>query len=274
MVLDKRGAPGQTETMLYSATNLGLPSSLAYSWSAWPQDGTTFSAGLPDSLRSDLAEAWNMDGMSLQSLRLTPTLVQATFRVVPEVSPVFCATRAKGRLQHAMRCAGQPCAFSRKVSVRAIGHNITPTVVRYVRDQLDHVDLADPRYVEQLSRCAFEDASVDLDTPVELKRSRYWYGLHIVLVTAERFRMGGTVFLSRLRDALGDAVRRQKSQPRSLAIMPDHVHLAVKGDPQRAPAEIGVSIQNDSAHVAGCRLWQDSFYVGTFSVYDLNAIRD
>ncbi len=272
-LLDNHRAFFQKHTMLYEAANTHRPHSLAYSWSAWPQKGTALPVDLPGPTRSDLGSAWRKDGMELQSLKLESTGVLATFRVDPTVSPVFCAGRAKGRLQHALRSAGNPCAFSRKVSVRALGHNITSAVVHYVRDQLAHVDLADPRYRDELGRSAFEELSVDLNQPVELRRSRYWYGLHLVLVTAERYRMGGDAFLPRLRDALADAVHRTGSQLRSIAIMPDHVHLAMKGDPERSPLEIGLAVQNDSAKAAGFRLWQDSFYMGSFCAYDLSAIR-
>ena len=63
-------------------------------------------------------------------------------------------------------------------------------------------------------------------------------------------------------------------QLRSFAIMPDHIHLAVKGDPAQSPRDLGTLFQNESARVAGCRLWQDDFYVGTFSEYDMDSIKD
>jgi len=55
--------------------------------------------------------------------------------------------------------------------------------------------------------------------------------------------------------------------------MPDHVHLALRGNIVRSPREIGVEFQNALADVVGCRAWQDEFYAGTFSEYDVSAIR-
>ena len=59
----------------------------------------------------------------------------------------------------------------------------------------------------------------------------------------------------------------------ALAVMPDHVHMALRGNIERSPEEIGLAFQNGLSRAAGCRIWQDGFYVGTFSEYDLNVIR-
>jgi REP element-mobilizing transposase RayT len=257
--------------MPYTAANLPLPSSLVYAWTGWPREGSAFAGALPADARDALAADWKADGLVLRSFALGERQAQAAFDADPAVSPVFCAARAKGRLQHALRRAGLPCAFSRKAAVRALGHNLTPTVTRYVRDQLRHVDLADPKYRARLTANAHEDRSVDLDQPVELNRSRYWYNLHLVMVTAGRYRMGGAEFLPRLREAMLAAARAQGCACRAVALMPDHVHLALRGHPERSPREIGLALQNESARAAMCRFWQDAFYVGTFSAYDLRA---
>jgi hypothetical protein len=55
--------------------------------------------------------------------------------------------------------------------------------------------------------------------------------------------------------------------------MPDHVHMALRGNIARSPEEIALAFQNGLAHTAGCRAWQDGYYAGTFSEYDLDVIR-
>ncbi len=260
--------------MAYTAQNLLLPHAVFYSWTGWPEQGTAFHPGIPPDRRTDLLEAWRSDGFELQSLRVDGAEAKLTCAVTPDIAPVFYASRAKGRLQHALRQAGLPCAFSRKAAVRGLGRNITEIVERYVRDQLQHVDLADPRYRQRLAEAAYDDPRVRLSDPIELNRSRYWYNLHIVLVVADRFRLGGADLLSGLHERFKTAGQLTGLNLRSFAIMPDHVHLVVQGDPEQSPREIGVHFQNATAQVAGCRLWQDEFYVGTFSEYDLHAIRD
>lgn len=271
-LLDLETASTAPSFMLYTGQNIHLPHSLFYSWTGWPIEGGAFEGALSESHMSPLRSAWQADGMTLQSFKQDSQQIQATFAVLPDIAPSFCAARAKGRLQHSFRQAGRSCAFSRKVSVRALGKNITKAVVDYVRDQLKHVDLADPRYVRELAESAHEDATVDLRKPVELKRSRYWYNLHVVFVTAARYRMGGPAFLSRLRNAFLQTPAKHCCRVGSLAIMPDHAHVVLQGDPEKSPKELGLAFQNQTAAAAGCRFWQDEFYVGTFSEYDLGAI--
>ncbi len=260
--------------MIYTAQNLDLPHALFYSWTGWPEQGTTFAGSLSQERKVELMAAWQHDGFTPESLVITATKAHLTCAVTPDITPVFYAARAKGRLQHALRQAGMPCAFSRKASVRALGKNITHVVQAYIRNQLEHVELADPRYRKRLAEAAYDDPKVQLENPVELNRSRYWYNLHIVLVVANRFRLGGASLLSGLHECFQAISQQAGLQLRSFAIMPDHVHLAVQGDPARSPRELGTLFQNASARVAGCRLWQDDFYVGTFSEYDMSAIQD
>jgi hypothetical protein len=49
--------------------------------------------------------------------------------------------------------------------------------------------------------------------------------------------------------------------------------MALRGNIERSPEEIALAFQNGLARVARCRVWQDGFYVGTFSEYDLDVIR-
>jgi len=194
------------------------------------------------------------------------------FRTAPTVSPVAFTQRAKGRLQHALRHAGTPVAFSRKTTMRALGENIDQTVINYVRDQLEHADLADPRYRKRLADAAIEDAATDLASPSETASGRYWYNLHIVLVTARRYRVGQELKVGQWADAARSAAGENDCAIRALAVMPDHVHLAVRGSVRLAPVEIGVIFQNALARIAGCRLWQEQFYVGTFGSYSLGSV--
>lgn len=55
--------------------------------------------------------------------------------------------------------------------------------------------------------------------------------------------------------------------------MPDHIHMAVRGDIGSSPEEIALAFQNALACAAGCRAWQAEYYAGTFSGYDLDVIR-
>ena len=256
----------------YTGHNLTPAHDLHHSWTGWPSSGSLPPLPAPPLLDA-LASAWHGDGLELESHAWTAADAHLTFRAGPDIAPVLVAQRAKGRLQHALRKAGTPVDFSRKVSVRSLGHNITPTVERYVREQLEHADLADPRCRATLAAAAVADASVDLAVPSETNSGRYWYNLHVVLVVAKRFRIGGADFLGRVREQALRAAAACECRVKALAIMPDHLHAALRGDVARSPAEIAIALQNATTHAAGCRMWQDGFYVGTFGEYDLGAVR-
>ena len=56
--------------------------------------------------------------------------------------------------------------------------------------------------------------------------------------------------------------------------MPDHLHLALRANPDECPNDVAFAYQNNLAYMANLgHLWQDSFYVGTFGEYTTQAIR-
>ncbi len=255
--------------MRYSAHNISPVNALHYTWTGWPRLGTSFPEPPP---LDDLTAAWQTDGFTLTHHTFNPNTLQLAFKVQPQIAPTLFAQRVKGRLQHAYRKADRSVSFSRKIAMRAVGHNLSKVVSGYLRNQLRHVDLADPKYRAMLAKVACEDTSVDLAEPAETGSGRYWYNLHIVLVTADRYRMGGTDFLKQLREVAVENPRETGCSVRAVAIMPDHIHVALRGHPELSPIEIGIGLQNATAAVKGLRLWQEEFYVGSFSEYDLKAL--
>jgi REP element-mobilizing transposase RayT len=71
------------------------------------------------------------------------------------------------------------------------------------------------------------------------------------------------------------AISRKKAYLIScLSLMPDHLHLALRGGVDQSPVEIASSFQNNLAYLLGQKpIWKETFYVGTFGQYNLNAIR-
>ncbi len=243
-----------------------------YSWTGWPSAGAELPRVSPE-LLDGLSTALKTDALVLESHTWSPGTVQLTVGATPGQAPVWISQRLKGRLDHAWRRQGTPVAFSRKVSLRAIGHNRTGVVERYVRDQLAHVDLADPRYRATLAEVAIHGPAVDLAEPAESSHGRYWYNLHVVFVVADRYRVGEHAFLERLRERVLTVADAQRCVLKRVSIMPDHMHVALRGNPKLSPADIALGLQNASAEAAGCRLWDETFYVGTFGEYDKGAVK-
>jgi REP element-mobilizing transposase RayT len=251
-----------------------------------------------------LKEAYEGDGLELESHKWHPEYVQLTFRADPSIAPVQVSQRAKGRLDHALRhhptlsstgaspVGGDPSdlvsgvneveiasgvkkaeiKFSRKVALRAIGHNRNAVVDAYVRDQLEHVDLADPSYRQLLASVAINNPSVNLSEPSKSSHGRYWYNLHLVFVVTDRYRIGNPRFLEELRERIMEICVREECALKRVAIMPDHLHLALCGNPRKSPAAIALGLQSATAEVARCRIWEEDFYVGTFGDYDCGAV--
>ena len=256
--------------MLYTSTNLRPVHRLHFAWTGWPTEGTTLPALPP--LDATIG-SWETDGLRLIAQDARPSRIMLTFAAAPDVSPTFIAQRAKGRLQHAWRESGSPVDFSRKVAVRSLGENITDVVENYVRNQLVDVDLADERYRLRLAENAFESRHINLNDPAETNSGRYWYNLHVVFVTCGRYRIGDPDVLERLQDKALRCARDTGLDIKALAVMPDHMHIALRGSPKVSPVQIGVALQNATARASGTRLWQEHFYVGTFSEYGLGIVR-
>jgi len=266
--------PGGTRSpeTLYTAHNLNLAFKLHYDWTGWPTAGTTLPPQCAAVAR-ETASLWEKDGLHLLEPHATAEKVQILFSVTPQVSPTFFCMRVKGRLQHALRKCDTPVDFSRKVSFRSLGENTSGVVENYIRGQVGKGDFADPRFRETMRSFTVVADDVRLAEPSESNSGRYWYDLHLVLVAADRFRITAPEQLGRMRDAALAVAAEGGHRIAALSVMPDHVHMALRGNIERSPEEIALAFQNGLAGAAGCRVWQDGFYVGTFSEYDLDVIR-
>jgi REP element-mobilizing transposase RayT len=253
---------------------------IAYSWTGWPKRERLPPLPGGDFLAA-LDAAWASDGLRRIAQRWQDDLVQFTFEAPGDVSPEFVAGRAKGRLDHALRQAGWRHGFERKVAVRSLGENTLEVVLCYIARQLDRADLADPRYVSSLAEAAWEDGDIDLEEPVASDFGRYWYNLHLVAVTNGRWRIGREDFLPKVTAAVkswseqlgSGAAGREKPGVHSLAVMPDHVHLAVRGPTAESPDGIAGSLREALNRAAGCLLFDPRVYAGTFSSYPLSHVR-
>jgi len=221
-----------------------------------------------------LEPLWEADGLRLLEHQWSAQALQLTLSAKPEVSPVFCAARVKGRLQHALRGAAWQGKFSRNVALRSVGHNVRGEVEQYIRKQVASEDFADPRFVECLESYRRSAPEVDLAEPTATSSGRYWYNLHLVLVTADRYRFGDDGTLSQLADGALAVANKKGCHISELAVMPDHLHVALRGDIERSPHEIALAFQNNLAYRLGqFRVWEDGYYVGTFGEYDMGAVR-
>ena len=176
-------------------------------------------------------------------------------------------------MQYGFRKAGAPVEFSRKVAFRSLGENTDQDVERYVQGQVGKERFADPRFEAIMRQFTVTFAESVLSDPSESNSGRYWYNLHVVLVAAGRFRITNPAKLGLMRDAAVEIAHGTGGRIAALSVMPDHIHIALRGDIERSPQWIALAFQNGLAKAMGCRVWQDGYYVGTFSEYRLDVIR-
>jgi REP element-mobilizing transposase RayT len=264
--------PTPPPSPLYDPSTVDPAYHLRYTWTGWPsRHGFPHE---PPGLLQQVAPLWETDGIRLLEPRWSRDAIQLIFSCKPHVSPTLLASRAKGRLDHALRGAGVAASFSRKVSVRSVGDNTRKEVETYVAAQVANARFVDADFEKRMDEFSIVDSRVDLAQPTASDRGRYWYNLHLVLVMADRLPLLDFEMLARLRDTSFAIARKKGYGISRLALMPDHLHIAMRGNIQESPEAIAGAFQNNLAYAAGQRrIWRDTFYVGTFGEYNMEAVR-
>jgi REP element-mobilizing transposase RayT len=219
---------------LYRAADLHPAYQLRYGWTGWPSSAS-FPTDLIACLLPELAPEWEKDGLRVLESSLTPQQLQFTLSATPQVGPVTLAARVKGRLQHHCRLRGSPVEFSRKLAVRSVGDPTRTEVESYIREQVSNEDLADERFRERLESLTVVNPEVDLAAPVATNSGRYWYNLHLVLVVDQRYRIGEPSILTRIRDTALAVCSKKGYEVSTLAVLADHLHLALRGAIAQTP---------------------------------------
>jgi REP element-mobilizing transposase RayT len=258
---------------IYRPADLRPAYQLRYGWTGWPSH-TPFPTDLLAQVLPAIAPEWEKDGFRVLESSLAPERLQLTLSTSPQVAPVMLAGRVKGRIQHHCRQRGFPIDFSRKLAVRSLGNPTRAQVEAYIRNQVPEEALADERFRAMLTAFTVVNPQVDLSVPTETNSGRYWYNLHLVLVVSERYRIGDPTPLARIRDTALQICAKKGYAASTLAVLPDHLHLAVRGAVGQAPEEIALSFLNNLAYVLGQRSWwQAGYYAGTFGEYSMAAVR-
>lgn len=257
----------------YSSTDIKAAYRLRYTWMGWPKTSPLPAEPDPQFFQS-LADAWETDGIRLLEYQWSPSTIKILASVIPQVSPVFFAARMKGRLQHGLRQVNSPAKFKRNFAMRTVGENDRRVVEQYIINQVVKASYADPRMEEFLNQFTFVDDRIDLSIPSQTTSGQYWYDLHLVLVVRNRWPIFDEESLQRLSAGCFRIAQKKGHQISRLAIMPDHLHCALRGTVEQSPEEIALAYMNNLAHLLGDEeLWQSSYYVGSFGEYNMNAIR-
>jgi len=236
-------------TPLYTHQDIRPAFHLRYTWTGWPTAGTLFPPQPDEAFFQEVDNAWHADSRKRISTQWSADEIQLAFSTIPTGAPTYFVARVKGRLQHALRLAGTPVKFSRKVAFRAVGENHTSEVERYIAQQVDREQFVDPRFAAMLKRFTFIDESISLDQPRESNSGRYWYNLHLVLVVADRARFRHEADFAKRDRAIVATAAKHHYLLAARAWMPDHLHVALRGNIAESPAEIALAFMNNTAFV-------------------------
>jgi REP element-mobilizing transposase RayT len=239
--------------------------SLSVFWRAAPLDAAAWLDALtaatePDGIR--VLEHMLGDSRTSQFLLSTK----------PSVSPARLLRFLKGRLQHLVRDA-VPKALRRNYSLRSIGAAKRSVVEEYIAGQVGHHPMADEHVQARLPEYQREFPGVDLSIPRRSAHGQYWYNLHVVLANEGRWMEIEEDVLRRLGALVERAAGKHRHALSRMAVLPDHIHLALGCPEEQSPEEIALAYMNNCAYACDMKpVLQHSYYVGTFGEYDLGAV--
>ncbi len=218
----------------------------------------------------ELQQATEADGVRiLRHNFLQPGVSQFLVSTRPEVAPERIVWSVKGRLQHAVR-RQRPKAFRRNYGLRSIGSATRETVEQYVRSQVAHHPMADPRVEEVLRAVQIDDPSVDLSVPRRSAHGLYWYNLQVCFMNDGRCMEIRPEPLLRVREMIVKSAAKRGHLLSTGGIVADHIHLTLGCNVEESPADVALSYMNNLAYACGMkRVFAFGFYVGTCGEYDL-----
>ncbi len=254
---------------IYTADNCRQPAyqlnwSYSLFWHEAPKDATWLES---------LQAATEVDGIRiLQHEFGEKSVSQFLVSTRPEVAPQLIAQRMKRRLQHLVK-ATAPAAFQRNYSIRSVGSANRAKIDEYLQGQLEHHPSADDRVTERLQGLQIHNADVDLSQPSPTSHAIYWHNLHVVLVNDRRYREVRNEPLQALHDMIVKVSAAKGHGLSRAAILPDHIHLALRCKIDESPEAVALSYLNNLAFACGMtQIFRFGYYVGTFGEYDLGAI--
>ena len=134
--------------------------------------------------------------------------------------------------------------------------------------------MADLRVQARLQRYQREYPGVDLSEPRSSAQGRYWYNLHLAIVTGQRFFELRDEELMLWGDTVEKTARKQGHRLSRTGVLPEHRHIMLGCAQEEAPDVVALSYMNNLAYVCGSRpILISSFYAGRVGEYNLKSVR-
>ncbi len=217
-----------------------------------------------------LKSSTKTDGVRVLQHKFTNSNVsQFLVSTKPHVRPDRIVWSVKGRLQNEIKKVC-PKAFRRNYAYRSIGSVTRESINKYIEDQVGHHPMADPRVQKRL-RNYQKNYDTDISQPRTSSHGRYWYNLHLSLVTDWREKELRENVLTGWRQTIEKSAIKHGHQLSRVGIVPDHLHVSMSCPQPESPQDVALSYMNNLARNRGmCRIFKCSYYVGTIGEYNLN----
>jgi REP element-mobilizing transposase RayT len=190
---------------------------------------------------------------------------------VPEIAPHRIIRALKGRFQWLLT-GNRVKILKRNYALRSVGETKTEVVDTYLAQQLIRHPCADKHVQQRFSQFQIQ-RDVDLNEPRFSNHGMFWYNLHLVLITRERVRDISIDFVRTTRDIILNVSQAAGHLLARAAILPDHVHMTLGCLLTEAPGDVAIHYLNGLNLALGTAMFNFGAYIGTFSAYDLGAIR-
>lgn len=253
----------------YTADNCRVAYQLHWSLTAFTNEAIP----AEETWRRQLSQAIEPDDVRLLEVAINDENIQFLLSTKPEISPAAVVRSIKGRLQYLLRNS-IPKLWRRHYSIASVGDANNEALQGYVGRQVEHHPMADLRVVDRLSRTQFHDPHVDLNIARASAHGRFVHNLHVVIENTGRLTDVREEWLQTTRQ-MAIAVCRKKGWLLSrLGIVGNHIHVLLGCGVDENPCGVVLSLMNNLAYAHGMkRVFENSFYVGTFGPYDHQAIR-
>jgi len=220
-----------------------------------------------------LQENVERDGVRILECKSKDKTSQFLLSTRPNIPPEKLVWSVKGRLQSIIRHE-RPGAFKRKYAYRSIGTTSRERIDNYIEHQLGHHRMADPRVQRRLAKYQHEYPDVDLSEPSCSAHGRYWYNLHLALVTDHRYIELRDEVLTLWGSTIEKTARKHGHDLARTGVLPEHLHILLGCTQDQTPDGVALSYMNNLAYVVGNKpIFMPSFYVGTVGEYNLRSVR-
>jgi REP element-mobilizing transposase RayT len=258
--------------MSSSQTNGKIPYCLRYAYSTW----TTLNLSV-NTLQDVIQRTETLlrsDDLKILEHRVAGNQIQLLLSARPSHSPVDLSKITKAKLVLAFSQQDIYKSITREFALRSVGENTSQDLEHYLREQVDRRNFVDDRFADSL-RPFSKEYAVDLEKCEATKYGHYWYDLHFVLGTNDRY----SVALPEIWEAIVQASElwhlEQGHQMKSISLLPDHVHLLIRPNLHTSPYQVGEGLIERLNRVKIMQnIYHPTFYVATHGAYAMNSIRN